>query len=132
VIETNVFPLVPICGIEALRPITFNFRGRSGLPSIAAVTVRCRKPTISANKRHWAWLFDHLVGASEQRRRDTDQTTDALIGRPFLIFSSFSSSDFQISHHPPAIQQGNHSIRQVFTQSGPKDGVIGRPQLVDI
>ena len=23
-------------------------------------------------------------------------------------------------HHPPAIQQGNHSIRQVFTQSGPK------------
>jgi hypothetical protein len=23
-------------------------------------------------------------------------------------------------HHPPAIQQGNHSIGQVFTQSGSK------------
>jgi hypothetical protein len=23
-------------------------------------------------------------------------------------------------HDPPAIQQGNHSIGQVFTQSGPK------------
>jgi hypothetical protein len=22
-------------------------------------------------------------------------------------------------HHPPAIQQGNHSIGQVFTQAGP-------------
>src|SRR5258706_15738779 len=26
-------------------------------------------------------------------------------------------------HHPPAIQQGNHSIRQVFTQSGSRGDI---------
>src|SRR6266568_7386538 len=26
----------------------------------------------SANKRHWAWLFDHLVGAADQRQRHGD------------------------------------------------------------
>jgi hypothetical protein len=33
-------------------------------------------------------------------------------------------------HHPPAIQQGNHSIRQVFTQSGSKGDMRRRPDHV--
>src|SRR6202171_1688362 len=47
----------------------------SGSPSIADVPLCCREPPRRARRRlshrtKWALLFDHLVGAGEQRERD--------------------------------------------------------------
>src|SRR5258708_17333542 len=40
----------------------------SGLAPIATVMLQCHDRSKSANRRHQACLFDHLVGAGEERR----------------------------------------------------------------
>jgi hypothetical protein len=59
--------------------------------------VRCREKRVSAMSRHWVGLFDHFVGAAEQREGCGVAHGSRTSGSPLTADASLRSNDWHFA-----------------------------------